>query len=222
MKPGGRAVGQVRRCGLTKHECLTCSCSRHQVRWQKPHQHALGGIPSLLHHSPLVQSLLLRPKQPTIGMGRFVGLSQEADAIDASRIIILNKCSNLCICVSVCDIAWFAFCPEMVDRARPSPFFDFLDAHMRIDDVLPECFQILCIGHHCSNTDDCNGFKRTLFESFAWFSVIGCDGHVFTSYVHDALWHHGDGIACIDMDALPCYACRSGLASHKVVPATSF
>ena len=200
-------LSQVLQYDLTIHECWTCFDFLRQEHWQIRHLHVHVGRFCHLHRILLVRWLLLILRPPIVDKGQFEEVFQEVVANVANRI---HNPQQMLQSLRTCNRVRYHQVFLLSKNARPAQaidLHDFLDADMRVDDVLPECFQILGIGHHRSNTDDCNGFKRTLFKSFAWFSVIGCDGHMFTSYIHDALWHHGDRIACIHVDALSSYAC---------------
>ena len=113
--------------------------------------------------------------------------------------------SNLGIGIPLRMISRTAFFPKMVEWSRPATIRQGPDTHFRVEDVLPKGFDIGCVRHQCPKTNDGNGLKGPLVDSFARFAVFCGQGHDLTS-IHDALWYHGYRIACINVDALPCNA----------------
>ena len=106
------------------------------------------------------------------------------------------------------------FFPEMMDGAWPSSLREGFDAHFCIQNVLPEGIDVVCVGHQCPQPNNGNRLEGTLLNPFARFAVFGCQRHGFTS-IHDALWNHGDGVACVNVDALPRYTGRQGTCEPK-------
>ena len=117
------------------------------------------------------------------------------------KFCIGDKRSNFCIGVAFRVFAGAAFLPEVINRTGPPAIGQRANAYLSIEDVLPKGIDVMGIGHQGTQTNDGNGFERPLLNALTGFAVCCGQGHVHTS-VHNALRHHRDGIAGIDVDAL--------------------
>ena len=120
------------------------------------------------------------------------------------ELITGNQSTDFGVCLAFGVLTGPTFLPKVINRSGPSPFRQWCDAHFGIEDVLPEGLNGICIGHHGPEANHSNGLKRTLVQSFAWFSVVRGQGHGITS-IHDAFRHHRNGETGVNVNALPGY-----------------
>ncbi len=137
-----------------------------------------------------------------------INLRQGAGRLPPSapiKLSIRHQCPNLGVGESFGVFTGTSFFPEMVDGPWPTAFRERFDADLCIQDVLPKSVNIVRIWHQRTKSNDGNGFERPLLKPFTGFAVLRGQCHSVTS-IHDALGNHGDGVPCINVDALTGHA----------------